>query len=1025
MIKEISYNGVTTTPDDYLSKDGDLAYCSDLIHEDGSIKPAPVPTSLMTIPTGYELMYIHKEHNYENWIFWTGTQLAYIKKAENGNTYINMDITTKPTQVTSIENDLVVILSTGIRHLIYKDQAYNLLPDSFPQIEQTFALVGTYNYLTYDDGIAISNDGSQYIYTDRVGSLYLYGHFWNGAISNINYTQIKKLNPSKKYPAGWYKLSVGISTITGYSCTIIRGFKTGDLSPTQIIRLDDTGVKQIKNYEYYFKLDQEVDYFDIALRASDETKLTEAMINLYQSSSKTEYVLKKDDDADSFELVNGAVRKFIQREGLDKNRFIMPFFVRTALKMVDGSYINLSAPCLMIPNSGKTPVAQPLMDGFSGDNNWSRCTLTVSALCCELQYQLRSVENFRAWKDYIKEIVIAVTPPIYQIDLNITDELEQRRKYQIVPLDTGYSVSALTLNQITPLTPDNDIYGKYSEPIIYQQYVSNQRGAYMIDLPDPKDPRAEFEKASTFYIIKRIEIDELLTNNKYSSLTTLDLGEITLNNLENYTPLIEDYSSLNSYAPNLAKAYNNRLHIADYNELKFSGYNPTDLNTYQNSNEATRIKYVAVIEFTENQSHYTVATPVTSQICRNAIRYFFYPNLYAKKATIYKISEGATWKTVLDLRQHPYMNGSYWFDDYFEPTWTTVTNSSELAKATAYLSSTTGTPALISKPNYMKISELNNALTYTDQRTYTFDSKIQALSAIVTALSTGQAGQFDLYVLTETDGVWTLKINDQGGYSNQIPVTRDTIINPKALTQLDSAILFPTARGLMMLQGSQSTCISEGLNSIQTVKINNTTFKGITALVPEASASGIEITYDFKEYIQNCQISYDYTNQRIIVHNPYYSYCYALSLRSQNWTILNHKIKYTVNSYPDAYVVDDSNHLLNLSQNDPEGEIPTGIILTRPFTMDQANEFKLIDKVRQNGYIDTDNIQQILYGSNDLRSWYICASSKKGYITDKNGSGASSFRFFRLALSVDLSEGESLDSFTAAYRIKESNDNLF
>ena len=1019
MIKEIPFNGVTTTPDDYLSQDGDLSYCSDLIYEDGSLKTAPATTEIFKLPEGYKLLYIHKGHDYCNYICYSGTDLCYCS-SQDTDTFTDLNIQELPTSITSVGNDLIVTISEGMRHNVYRDNSYTLLPLNLPQLDQRFGLVGTYNNSSYEDRVVISDDGSQFYYPNKVASTYINAVTWNYEKGDIDFTPMHK-NITGNYTQGWYRISISISQIGSFAKAVVRGYNTDPDHPVYEAVLGDKGSVYMDqwNFVFFFKVDKTFSNFAVALRASNEAVETIAMVNIHEASEHADYALTKNNDVDSFAIVTGAVKRFIQEESLNKNRHIFPFFARTALRMYDGTYISLSAPCLLIPNSGQTPVTQLLIDNMGSGS--PSAAMTVSALCCELQYRLKDTDILRAWKDYIKDIVIAITPPIYPIDLTITDESELRKNYIITTNDqSGFSVAALTDDSDSPLshTYPHDVY---RESEIYRMFVSNNRDNHRIQLPSVKDYIEEFEKSNTFYIIKSIPVDEIVDNNKYEALTTIDLGDIALNNLVNYQSLPDDHSSLNAYLPNLTKAYNNRLHIADYSQKSFEGYNPSDFGGFTREEEKY-YNYIAVVTFTDSQNTYTVRSKVKHLYndSMNELRYFFYPHIYAKKATVYMTNTtGQFFKAELTLKQHPYTSGSYWFDNFNHPTWQEITDEAEISKVNAMFI-TDPEPTLINKENYMKISELNNPLTFTDQRTYTFDSKILALSAIVTALSSGQAGDFDMYVLTESDGVWTLKINNEGAYTNQIPVTRDTIINAKSLTQLDNSILFATARGLMNLQGSQSTCISEDLNNRQHVSINNSQLAGISNLID----SEISTDYDFRDYIKMAEISYDYTNQRIIVFRSDKDYCYTYSLKSHKWTLLNIDLQYTVNSYPDAYVVDSTGSVINLSQEDPDSGSKAAIILTRPFDIDDSNNFKLIDKLRINGIIHS-NVSQILYGSNDLTSWHIVSSSNNYRMAGNNAKNAGSYRFFRLALRLNIDSTESIDSFTVSYRIKEENTNLF
>ena len=85
------------------------------------------------------------------------------------------------------------------------------------------------------------------------------------------------------------------------------------------------------------------------------------------------------------------------------------------------------------------------------------------------------------------------------------------------------------------------------------------------------------------------------------------------------------------------------------------------------------------------------------------------------------------------------------------------------------------------------------------------------ISTAAKALSQGQFGQFPLYAFTD-EGVWALEVNSSGGYSAKQPITRDVCISSDSITQIDTAVLFATDRGIMEISGSQTQCLTDIIN---------------------------------------------------------------------------------------------------------------------------------------------------------------------------------------------------------------------
>ena len=123
--------------------------------------------------------------------------------------------------------------------------------------------------------------------------------------------------------------------------------------------------------------------------------------------------------------------------------------------------------------------------------------------------------------------------------------------------------------------------------------------------------------------------------------------------------------------------------------------------------------------------------------------------------------------------------------------------------------------ARVSVPNKIYTSEVNNPFSFPLLGINTIGTgEIIGISTAAKALSEGQFGQFPLYAFT-TDGVWALEVSATGSYSAKQPITRDVCLDGRSITQIDDAVLFATARGIMLISGSESICITDILDAEQ------------------------------------------------------------------------------------------------------------------------------------------------------------------------------------------------------------------
>jgi hypothetical protein len=378
--------------------------------------------------------------------------------------------------------------------------------------------------------------------------------------------------------------------------------------------------------------------------------------------------------------------------------------------------------------------------------------------------------------------------------------------------------------------------------------------------------------------------------------------------------------------------------------------------------------------------------------------YFFYPNVNAYKICI----TNGTEKMYIDLTAHDYLNGAYALLDYGT---TREDNSSSFTPPEieeddpSSLDADNGT---VSVPSKLYTSEVNNPFFYPVTGINTIGTgTLLGICSAARALSQGQFGQFPLYAFSD-EGVWALEVSSTGGYTAKQPITRDVVLGSDSITQIDSSVLFATDRGIMLVSGSQSQCISDSIDNIteQTIKY----LKGCNQLLSYAGVSEQETTIvPFKTFIADCRMTYDYVNQRIIVFNAAYPYAYVFSLKSKLWGMMQSSITSTVNSYPEALAMDSAGNLIDFSSSDVTQN--KGFFITRAIKLEMPDVLKTMDTIIQRGNFAKGHVQSALYGSRDLINWFPVWSSKDHYLRGFRGTP---YKYFRIACVTYLAEGESI-----------------
>jgi hypothetical protein len=265
--------------------------------------------------------------------------------------------------------------------------------------------------------------------------------------------------------------------------------------------------------------------------------------------------------------------------------------------------------------------------------------------------------------------------------------------------------------------------------------------------------------------------------------------------------------------------------------------------------------------------------------------------------------------------------------------------------------------------------------------------------------------------------VWALETNSTGGYSSAKPVSRDVCLNADSITQLDDAVLFATARGIMLISGSQTQCISDAINDGDVPPENG--MQTVMDAFAKLGRSYPNIA-PFRDFLggedASLRMLYDYRHQRIIAYNPSYSYAYIYSLESHKWGMMESDIQYAINSYPDALAVTGDNVLVNYSDS-PVGDgsaiVIPALLVTRPLTLDMPDIHKTVRRVLQRGMFRRwqggEHMTALLYGSRDLYDWHLIYASNGERM---QGFSGTPYKWFRVALVLNIEGNESITGAT-------------
>jgi hypothetical protein len=330
-----------------------------------------------------------------------------------------------------------------------------------------------------------------------------------------------------------------------------------------------------------------------------------------------------------------------------------------------------------------------------------------------------------------------------------------------------------------------------------------------------------------------------------------------------------------------------------------------------------------------------------------------------------------------------------------------------------------GSPS-IAYGNMVRVSGVGNPFYFNEVNQVQLPSgKISGLSTTAKALSQGQFGAFPLYCFSD-NGIWALEVSDTGTYSAKQPVSRAVCTNPESITQTEGQVLFVTKRGLMALDGSSVTCVSEILSG------HNYT-SALSKLDKVKELAGLKDVPNpdthIEEWLQDARLLYDDKRQMIYAFNGEDVLGYVYSISDQAWGMMVHDLAHPLPCYTDALAVtrEDSNgmrRLVNMSDHTGCGDAPKAVLVTRPLTFGSADAYKSIEALTLRGVLDKDDAKLVIWASNDLKHWAVAASSQTSWYRGKSGTP---YKYYRIGIVLDWEEEDSLNAIGADITTRLTN----
>lgn len=800
-----------------------------------------------------------------------------------------------------------------------------------------------------------------------------------------------------------------------------------------IVRTGKTGKYFYGDPEYFYKNDDDDDESDDDDTAdkddTEESKgfyvdIKHAISDITDDWSTSE--LSADEYRTDEEWITSTVlakvNKFIQEQSVDKGRFIFPFLVRVAYRLYDGSLVMHTAPMLMIPSDACTPMALcSKLHIDSGKLTDFHCIMTAAT--AKLRLAFDSYSEMKNWKDIITSLDVFVSKPIYTYDQNgHCYRLKQLKDYNpnVIGAYKGTALSdrqqpfwqayynkfKSSLNAESRTVTGTTVAGASSS---YSNFINS---CYCVEVPhrSADEITDDIKDNASFYLLHSYKVDEL-----DKDLGIVPVDSDYLQSLVNREVMTDDYDSHDTILPSTMLSYNSRLNMGDVRKRLFDGFPPYMLAQYQHDTSSkTVVKRTAYIYIRMDDGVHVVKSTDTASYSNGEIVYIFYPNARAFKAII---EDNGTYREYV-LETHAFLsNAAIYYAGFHSKGKTLAALPSDCVP---------DDDPVVDMGNKVYTSDVNNPFHFAVGNIYTVGTgRVLGISTAAKALSEGQFGQFPLYAFT-TEGVWALEVSTTtGAFSARQPITRDVCTNADSITQLDNAVLFTTDRGIMLISGSETVCLSDTIN--REVPFSLDDLPVVTALMNKTAFTLRQLGFypfmDFlsgNEQIGGCGMLYDYTHQRIIVYNHGCEYAYVYSLKDKAWGMMGSCILHALATYPEALAMTTDNRLVDFSQDDETSKAKgvDYLVITRPMKLDAPDQLKTVDTVLQRGHFLKTHTAQVIYGSRDLMSWHYVWSSVDKYMRGFRGTP---YKYFRLVVLGTLSKGESVYGATIQHTLRLTN----
>lgn len=368
------------------------------------------------------------------------------------------------------------------------------------------------------------------------------------------------------------------------------------------------------------------------------------------------------------------------------------------------------------------------------------------------------------------------------------------------------------------------------------------------------------------------------------------------------------------------------------------------------------------------------------------------------------------------FEEHPTLNLAYFKGEVEEYTNESDGYAAVKAEYEALEKAVAEGTATYTTDNYIRASNVGDPYTFEDSNTAYFNTTVKEVMVVPEAISLGQYGTAQLYVLCE-DGIYTVAVSNEGKLQSVTTYSQERPVHPERSCVFKTQLVTNNGREWGAYSGQRKEDL---LSLMRNLAFAFDELPHISDKIVSGDYSTLVQGTTLYDFLCNASLAYDGHNDQLVAYAEGYP-CIAVWKQGHGLHIL--PIPATRKVEASRLVLADAEQNIYEFAEADILEDTEGLLVSRPIHLaDDINTPCTVRKLIVRGDFDYQRaqIKLVLYGTRDFRKWHLVASSATYYLTGISGSG---YKAFKVAVIAKLGRHEYISHLTIRY-VEKPTKNL-